>query len=165
MPPIEETFVPGHVPSVRMRDRTIDVNSMELEVIDAPPRLPRSWTGGTLLAASLSLVVGTAAFFLLDETPFRTSASSSMPPSLRAAPSPLPLPASPEAESTSELAQPVEPIRAEPIQPSVQEAKPLHVSKVAPEAGKLVRKRSPMKRTRAVTSTSSRTVTKRTTRR
>lgn len=167
MQPFEETFVPGHAPTARVRDRTIDVDSMELEVLDARPRGARAWLGGgTLLAASVSLVVGTAALLMLDETRFRSSVASPVAPTPRASSAPsIPSPAAPKAESTSVVAQPVEQITAEPLAPPAQETKLAPVNEVAPEREKPLRKRTHAKRTRAVTSTSSRTVTKRTHRR
>lgn len=162
---IEETFLPGHTPSVRMRDRTIDVDSMELEVVDARPRT-RGWIGGgTLLAASVILVVGIAALFVLDETRFRMSTALREPASPRAHIPPLPSLAAPEAVSEEVVDQPAEKISAEPITPAAQEAKPAAVGEVAEERAKPLRKRSQTKRTRAVISSSSRTVTKRTHRR
>lgn len=164
MPPIEEAFVPGHAPSARMRDRTIDVDSVELEVIDAPGHVTRSWIGGgTLLAVSVSLVVGTAAFFVLDDTPLSTFVAPYVTPSPRVPKAPaLPSLTAPEAEETPVVAQPVEQVAAESTVPPAQEANPAAESKVAQAPEKPVRKRSHAKRTRMVTTTSSRTVTKRT---
>lgn len=162
--PIEDTFAPGRMPSARMRDRTIDVDSVELEVIDGGAQATRSWLGGgALLAASVSLVVGTAAFFVLDEARFRPSSDSPVAPSPRTSSAP-PLPSSraPEVQSPA-LAAPAAmgQATAETVSSPAHEAKPATVGDVAREPDKPLRKRAHTKRMRTVSSTSTRTVTKR----